>query len=44
MTGEKAGAALELFAADVGGDGPVAVVGGRTHWEVGGQCPEETAW
>lgn len=28
--------ALEAFADDVGGDGPVAAVGGRTQWEVGG--------
>ena len=27
---------LDSFAADVGGDGPVCVVGGRTQWEVGG--------
>jgi len=40
--GGKANAALESFAADVGPDGPVAVVGGRTHWEVGGRCSEET--
>ena len=42
MTGREAGEALESFAAEVGADGPVAVVGGRTHWEVGGRCPEET--
>jgi glycolate oxidase FAD binding subunit len=29
-------AALEAFAAEVGADGPVTVVGGRTQWEVGG--------
>ena len=33
---------LEAFAAEVGADGPVAVVGGRTHWTVGGLCSEET--
>lgn len=33
---------LESFAAEVGTDGPVAVVGGRTHWEAGGPCAEET--
>ena len=33
---------MESFAAEVGANGPVAVVGGRTHWEVGGRCPEET--
>ena len=27
---------LEQFRAEVGSDGPVAVVGGRTRWEVGG--------
>jgi glycolate oxidase FAD binding subunit len=27
---------LERFAADVGSSGPVAVEGGRTHWDVGG--------
>ena len=42
MIGDKAGAALESFAAEVGSDDAVAVVGGRTHWEVGGSCPEET--
>ena len=42
MSREKAGAVLESFAADVGANGPVAVVGGRTHWEVGGRCLEET--
>ncbi len=35
-------AELELFAAEVGSEGPVAVVGGRSHWEVGGLCPEDT--
>ena len=34
--------ALEAFAAEVGADGPVAVVGGRTHWGIGGNCSEET--
>ena len=42
MPSEQAGAALESFAAEVGSDGPVAVVGGRTHWEVGGECSEGT--
>ncbi|MBV9284717.1 MAG: FAD-binding protein [Acidimicrobiia bacterium] len=28
--------ALEHFAGDVGADGPVTVVGGRTQWDVGG--------
>ncbi|MBV9665997.1 MAG: FAD-binding protein, partial [Actinobacteria bacterium] len=28
--------ALDAFAAEVGSEGPVAVVGGRTQWEVGG--------
>lgn len=42
MTDRNFGAALESFAAEVGTDGPVTVVGGRTHWEVGGRCPEET--
>lgn len=28
---------LERFAADVGADGPVTVVGGRTAWDVGGE-------
>lgn len=28
--------ALGSFAADVGTDGPVCVVGGRTHWAIGG--------
>lgn len=42
VTIRGAGAALESFAAEVGPDGPVAVVGGRTQWEVGGRCPEET--
>ena len=27
---------LEIFAADVGTSGPVAVSGGRTQWDVGG--------
>ena len=38
----RAAAELELFAAEVGADGPVAVVGGRTQWDVGGRCSEET--
>ena len=42
MTGRESAAELESFAAEVGPDGPVAVVGGRTHWDVGGQCLEET--
>ena len=42
MTGREAPAELESFAAEVGPDGPVAVAGGRTHWEVGGPCPEKT--
>lgn len=42
MTGEEAGEELESFAAEVGADDPVAVVGGRTHWEVGGRCSEGT--
>lgn len=42
MTDRNFEAALESFAAEVGTDGPVAVIGGSTHWEVGGQCPEET--
>lgn len=42
MTGEEAGEELESFAAEVGDDGPVAVVGGRTQWDIGGHCPEET--
>ena len=33
---------LEAFAGEVGADGPVAVVGGRTHWGIGGNCSEET--
>ena len=28
--------AMEAFAAEVGGTGPVCVAGGRTHWDVGG--------
>lgn len=40
MAGREAAAELESFAAEVGLDGPVAVEGGRTHWEVGGRCPE----
>ncbi len=42
MASGEAGEDLESFAAEVGADGPVAVVGGRTHWDVGGQCLEET--
>ena len=42
MTGAEAGQELESFAAEVGPDGPVAVEGGRTHWELGGQCAEGT--
>ena len=42
MTGEEAGEELKSFAAEVGDDGPVAVVGGRTQWDIGGHCPEET--
>ncbi|MCY3578655.1 MAG: FAD-binding protein [bacterium] len=42
MTGREVPAELESFAAEVGPDGPVAVVGGRTHWEVGGRCSEDT--
>ncbi|MXZ84377.1 MAG: FAD-binding protein [Acidimicrobiia bacterium] len=42
MPNGETGAALESFAAEVGSDGPVAVVGGRTHWEVGGPCPDDT--
>ncbi|MCY3909923.1 MAG: FAD-binding protein [bacterium] len=42
MTGQEATGDLESFAAKVGSEGPVAVVGGRTHWEVGGRCSEET--
>lgn len=42
MTGREAAAELESFAVEVGTDGPVAVEGGRTHWEVGGRCPEGT--
>ncbi|MBL8775620.1 MAG: FAD-binding protein [Acidimicrobiales bacterium] len=34
MTGRSA---LEAFASEVGADGPVAVVGGRTAWDVGGE-------
>ena len=37
---KRTGTALESFAAEVGSDDPVAVEGGRTHWEVGGRCPE----
>lgn len=33
---------LESFAAEVGPEGPVAVVGGCTQWDIGGHCPEET--
>ncbi len=42
MAGEEAGEELKSFAAEVGSDNPVAVVGGRTHWDVGGRCPEDT--
>ncbi len=42
MTGQESAADLESFAAEVGTDDPVAVVGGRTHWTVGGRCPEGT--
>ena len=42
MSRVQAGTELESFATEVGSDGPVAVVGGRTHWELGGRCPEET--
>lgn len=42
MSSREAPVDLESFAAEVGTDGPVAVVGGRTHWEIGGQCPEGT--
>ncbi|WP_419925663.1 FAD-binding protein [Candidatus Poriferisocius sp.] len=42
MTIARAKGALDSFAAEVGADGPVAVVGGRTQWEVCGLCPEET--
>ena len=42
MTGREAAAELESFAAEVGADGPVAVEGGRTHWDIGGSCPEGT--
>ncbi len=30
---------LERFAAEVGPSGPVRAVGGRTHWDVGGEPP-----
>ena len=33
---------LEAFAAEVGADEPVAVVGGRTQWETGGRCRDGT--
>ncbi|MCL4313798.1 MAG: FAD-binding protein [Actinobacteria bacterium] len=33
---------LELFAEEVGPEGPVCIVGGRTHWEVGG-LPDPSA-
>lgn len=42
MPSGDAGEELESFAAEVGPDGPVAVVGGRTQWGVGGPCTEET--
>jgi len=42
VIGGKTRAALESFAAEVGSDSPVAVVGGRTHWDLGGHCLEET--
>ena len=32
---------LDAFAASVGTDGPVAVVGGRTAWDVGGEPEAE---
>ncbi len=35
------GADLESFAAEVGPSGPVAVEGGRTHWELGGRCSDD---
>ncbi len=35
-------AELVSFAAEVGADDPVAVVGGRTHWGIGGTCPDHT--
>lgn len=34
--------ALEAFADEVGSDGPVAAVGGRTQWDVGGQSAPGT--
>ena len=40
MADREAAADLESFAAEVGPDDPVAVVGGRTHWDIGGPCPE----
>lgn len=42
MTGRESSTELESFAAEVGPDDPVAVVGGRTHWDIGGLCPEGT--
>ena len=42
MASREAGEELESFAAEVGSGSPVAVVGGRTRWEVGGACQEET--
>ena len=42
MAGREVPADLESFAAEVGPEGPVAVVGGRTHWEIGGLCRDET--
>ena len=42
MPSAKTRVALESFATEVGPDGLVAVVGGRTHWEVGGESLEGT--
>ena len=40
VTDRQFSSLLESFAAEVGSDDPVAVVGGRTHWEVGGPCSD----
>ena len=41
LTMRPPGAALLSFAESVGSVGPVAVVGGRTQWDVGGPVSSE---
>ncbi|WP_420638079.1 FAD-binding protein [Candidatus Poriferisocius sp.] len=42
VTPAEVATSVSSFAAEVGPTDPVAVVGGRTHWEVGGRCEDGT--